>query len=872
MADERIVVDIQANLRDRASGGLQRLRRALEQARVGVGPLSVSLTTLAKAGAAVAAALATATTAVLAITRASAEYADTLGRLSTQTGVTVERLSGLRYAMEQSGRSGDDLNTVFAALQVRIGQALTGSVEAAAGFAELGINVRNLARLRADRQIEEIAEATRNLGDQHRRTSALARVFGEDLGPGLIPLLSLGRTGLQDYQRDLESFGSVVTQQTATAARGFNNALGNLGQVFQGFGLRISEQLFPVFTELINNNLGRVQEILEEIIPFAVDLGTGFATLANAAIGLGSAFVDFVIPPFQSFLNVLGSIGTFVTNAVNEIFRLLPPVRDIAEQLGFIRGDTFAPGGGAVDYDVLQQYGYSPNFAAHAAGIDPVNLASGDALAEARAEAQQRLLLDIFTDPTSYLPIPTFGGAAVAGAGGFTRLATHVRNFLNPRGAFDDATEAAFLRFQSVAESSSSRESLQRIFERAADGNRDIARIIRLIAEEQSPEAAAAFDDFYSASVAAIQRSRVPGRGRRVEQVAGAGLFGAGVLTSRLLTEDLARAIGGYGDALTYRVIPSLAGHPLGDVPFTQLLDQSLDAFDADAIRDLRDESARGGASGQVAQNLLDELGRVIREALTIPEALETPTAAPALGAPTIPGAADTRSAAERLGLGLFNPAIQGVRNALSFTQSNLAFGGSADAIQSYRETLGELLRQEADRLREAFREGALDGDEFTQVFAAVSELASSLRESIDEVAMRLRIGIYDATIGGLQTELGIAQAELNIFGTGNVRDERRDLLSAVRSEARELLELRESGGISEELFIAQYTELGNLASSLQSLVDEQRAEREQRQLQPIEITIIDAFGNEEKRVTELQTLINNGRVSLAPSSAGRPY
>ena len=877
---EQVVVEIISNYRDRASAGLQNLRDRLDKVRVGIGPVNVSLTQMVNVTKRVAVAVAAATTAITGMVLISARLGTEIRRSSVRVGESVENLSRLRFAYAQAGLELEDLDETLREVNLKLGEALAGEEASAEGFRLLGLDIRKILALKPAQRIEEIADAVAGLGTQSEKTAALARLLGDDLGPKLLPILAQGRQGLQDYARDAENLGIVVSSQFADDSAAFNAALGRLGATFRGFGINISSELLPVFTAFLTEHLGPLRSTLNDLVPLVVQFAETMVGLAGAALRVGNVFVQAIIPPFQTLLNLISSIGGFVTNAVNSLFQLLPPVRELAEELGFIgrSGGIAQP----VDYNVLSQYDYSPNIAAifsNPGQINPgINLGAGDVIERARGESTQRLLRDILLDPVNLVPGPgalaigAGAGAVATGRGWITRLLDRALEFLGVgqiRGVTDNAGRTAISGVEQLAgRFNSSADEIRRLFENNQLDSfiRNYLRDNNVTAQQRQELVTLIQDATTNLRIAAADAAR-PGLGRRLEQGAFLGGTALSAYGAGRSAVDIIRAFGYGDDALTYRVLPYLAGHDLGEVPFVELLDQPLSSFDSDAIRDLQDEVKRGGAAGQIAQNLLDGLAFTIREYLT-PQNIEEALSSEIPAIPNIPGTADTRSIAERLGLGLFNPAIRGVQNALSFTQSNVAFGGSTDAIFTYRQTLRELLAEEADNLRQAFRSGQIGGDEFTEVFGAVAELANSLKESIDEVAMRLRVGIYDATIGRLQTALGIERAEVAIFGRGSTRSEERDLLSAIRDEARDLQQSFDTGAISEELFIEQYTQLGNLAASLNNLVEEQRAQRVQTEGQPIIFNVQAPL----EGVTQIQGWINNGRITLAPGSAGRPY
>src|SRR5262245_20603200 len=122
------------------------------------------------------------------------DAADDLNTMNERTGVSVERLAGLRYAAEQTGTSFETVTGALDHLQRAMGEAGSGA------------NM-NLRRLFQDLKMEEAAKGTEDvyeallkLADVFPRLNAAtqARVAREFFGrpaKELKPLLKLGRPG-----------------------------------------------------------------------------------------------------------------------------------------------------------------------------------------------------------------------------------------------------------------------------------------------------------------------------------------------------------------------------------------------------------------------------------------------------------------------------------------------------------------------------------------------------------------------------------------------------------------------------------------------------------------------------------------------------
>ena len=87
-----------------------------------------------------------------------ASAGDALNKMSQRTGVSVEVLSELAYAAEQSGTDVETLEASLRKMQKQLVEAAGGSKSAVAALSALGLSVTDLGRLSPDAQFRLIAE------------------------------------------------------------------------------------------------------------------------------------------------------------------------------------------------------------------------------------------------------------------------------------------------------------------------------------------------------------------------------------------------------------------------------------------------------------------------------------------------------------------------------------------------------------------------------------------------------------------------------------------------------------------------------------------------------------------------------------------
>lgn len=209
--------------------------------------------------------------------RSTASELDALAKASQGAGVTVEALSGLRFAAELSGIAARDMDRALAVLSKRLSDAAKGSGEAAAAFSNLGIDPSQFTS--ADQALGVLADKFAQLPDGVRKSTLAAQVFGEELGARFIPFLNAGAAGLADMLAEAERLGIVIDTNLAKDAERFNDELS-----------RMNRQLEAITVTLAGPIISRLADVLQFYRAFTSvqGLGSGLASgAATAALAFG---------------------------------------------------------------------------------------------------------------------------------------------------------------------------------------------------------------------------------------------------------------------------------------------------------------------------------------------------------------------------------------------------------------------------------------------------------------------------------------------------------------------------------------------------------------------------------------------------------
>lgn len=182
-----------------------------------------------------------------AVVKSSANLQDELSKSAQKAGVMTEAFSASAYAAKLADLSNEDLTKAYVKLGVALTNAQQGQKEQAELFKRLKLDPQNIKD--ADQLLLELAQRFASMEDGAKKTSLAVDVFGEKLGPRLIPFLNAGKDGLEALRKEAADLGIVVSTQAGRDAEKFNDSLTTMGTAVRGASMQIGNVLIPELTK-----------------------------------------------------------------------------------------------------------------------------------------------------------------------------------------------------------------------------------------------------------------------------------------------------------------------------------------------------------------------------------------------------------------------------------------------------------------------------------------------------------------------------------------------------------------------------------------------------------------------------------------------
>jgi len=247
---------VELSLRDRIGKGLSRASAKLRSFSRGVGALGAGMIGL---GAGIMAPL------QMAVSKFSS-VGDQLDKTSKRTGVTVEALSELGFAAEQSGAGLEVLErglfglsrSYYAASKGskgavnEFGQVIRPSADIVDAFAQVGLSMQQLKGMTPDEQLSAVAEGLSKMTDESKKGAIAQSLFGRQ-GRQLLPLLNEGAAGIRNLREQARALGLTVSTEAAASAAELTDRMNEMWRVAKMGVFTIGSALAPAVIDVVKS-------------------------------------------------------------------------------------------------------------------------------------------------------------------------------------------------------------------------------------------------------------------------------------------------------------------------------------------------------------------------------------------------------------------------------------------------------------------------------------------------------------------------------------------------------------------------------------------------------------------------------------------
>lgn len=249
-----------------------------------------------------------------AIQARQAQLEDMLARgapMENYSLATQSRMQSWRQQLAEMKKAEADLKASFGPA----GEALFG-------LEQYGIDIEKAAK-GGITGFTELSDAIRKVQDPSERLRYSMLLFGEDAGPKMLPLLEGGRKAIEDYRKELERLGGVVTKADAQIGTAYQDSAENFRRSIGGVKLAVSREVLPLLTE---TNIALTEWTVknrQRIASFMKDAFVGTRNLATDAIdAFNGKRSDFRTGWLNTAAEKIKEIREYVSGLKDELSKL----------------------------------------------------------------------------------------------------------------------------------------------------------------------------------------------------------------------------------------------------------------------------------------------------------------------------------------------------------------------------------------------------------------------------------------------------------------------------------------------------------------------------------------------------------------------
>lgn len=263
--------------------------------------------------------------AVASLTIQAAYNADDINTLATQTGLSTEEIQKFQFASEQIDVSLDTLTGSMARLIRNMNTARTGTGAAYEAFDALGVSITDAnGNLRDSHDVfGEAIDALAEMENETERDATAMALFGKS-AQDLNPLILGGSEALEEYSRQAEDAGLILSQDTLDSLNEVSDAMDTFKATATGAGNALTVAFVPALAEGLNTITSYISRIVN-----AYDAG-GFVGVKAAMNNIIKEISDSVTKNAPSIISTGADI---VVNLISGIVSQAPALFDVANSI-----------------------------------------------------------------------------------------------------------------------------------------------------------------------------------------------------------------------------------------------------------------------------------------------------------------------------------------------------------------------------------------------------------------------------------------------------------------------------------------------------------------------------------------------------------
>ena len=231
---------------------------------------------------------------------------DEIGKNARALGISVESYQKLAYAMRQGGASDAQFSDALKTLTKKMDEAASGSKEARANFAKLGVSLADVRSKNPEEIFLQLADGISKIDDPVQRAKESMKLFGGS-GMRIAEAMRGGSEALRQLGKDAEKSGNVLSGEQTQLAEDTTAAMERMRMGFEGIKNQIGAQVMPIVLRAATDITSYLDEHGAELRQFTGDVLIPTAE-AVAALATGAVkAIGWVVDTWRAAVQIFSS-------------------------------------------------------------------------------------------------------------------------------------------------------------------------------------------------------------------------------------------------------------------------------------------------------------------------------------------------------------------------------------------------------------------------------------------------------------------------------------------------------------------------------------------------------------------------------------
>ena len=281
-----------------------------------------------------------------------ADFNDSLDKTALRTGLTVEQLSGLKFAAEQCGSGYEVAVDGIKTFNNLLGAANMGDQGSIDKLKKVGISAADFAGKEGLDSFIQLADYIAAIGDSAEQTRTAMEVFGS-AGYDLLPLLQQGSAGIRALTDEAAKYSGVIGKDATTATANMNDAVNRARTALTGAWNILVVKLAPAITVIANaiaNFISLVTDFCETHKTTATVIFAFVAAITTAAVATAAYQAAIALIPAAA---TLASVGVKGLAASLALMNLNPVILALSAVVGVVTALSVACSNSRSEADTL---------------------------------------------------------------------------------------------------------------------------------------------------------------------------------------------------------------------------------------------------------------------------------------------------------------------------------------------------------------------------------------------------------------------------------------------------------------------------------------------------------------------------------------